>query len=136
MFAMLATMVAVGAVGGSLWYFFMRPDRTAADRIAAFTGVDEAPKAPTARSLGVVTRTAARLASSGDQDEIASLRKRLGQAGYRGKDAPMIYSALRTFLLVILGLLGFLVLHKAKLTYAAFGTFAGVFWLLPSHALD
>lgn len=119
------TVAAVVAVGGSGWYFFMRPDRTAADRIAAFTGVDEAPRSPTSQNLGVVTRTAARLASTTDVDEIAELRKRLGQAGYRGREAPMLYSALRTFLLLLLGLLGFALFHKAKLTYVAFATFAG-----------
>lgn len=123
--ALLFTVMAVGAVGLTGWYMFLRPDRTAADRIAAFTGADELPRSPTAQSVGVVTRTAARLASSNDVDELAALRKRLAQAGFRGRDAPMVYSAFRTFLLVAFGLLGFLFLHNSKLTYAAFGTFGG-----------
>lgn len=123
--AMVATVGAVGGIAGAIWYMFFRPDRTAADRIAAFTGVDEAARVPAASTVSAVARTAARLSTTVDQDELAALRKRLGQAGFRNRDAVLYYNALRTLLLLSLGTLGFLATRNLQLNYVLFGVLLG-----------
>lgn len=123
--AIIATVGAVGGLSGAIWYLFFRPDRTAAERIAAFTGADEAPRIAPSGAVSAVTRTAARLSTTDDVDELAALRKKLGQAGFRNRDAVLFYNALRTLLLLCFGALGFLFMRNSQITYLLFAVLLG-----------
>ncbi len=112
-------LVAVGVAGIAVIAFmfatwqFVSPERTAADKLAEFTGGSERDSLPT--RLNKLTRNAARLAQ-GTESEATATRRWLSQAGFRQKNALETYSASRTLGLVFCGLVGFLLvlwLHKA-----------------------
>ncbi len=114
-----ALLIAVGVAGVAVFAFmfatwqFVSPERTAADKLAEFTGGTERDSLPT--RLNTLTRNAARLAQ-GTESEAASTRRWLSQAGIRQKNALETYSAARTLGLVCGGLVGFLLvlwLHKS-----------------------
>ncbi|MFZ5482448.1 MAG: type II secretion system F family protein [Myxococcota bacterium] len=104
--AMGVTFLAVLGVGGAA-YMALSPQRTAADRIAEFTGGPEEAASGKGR-FGELAQSAARLAVS-DQEQLAALRKRLLQAGYRERNAVEIFSALRVIGAIFLGVGSFLV---------------------------
>lgn len=90
-----AVVIAAGGVGGALWVL-VNPQRTAADRLSEMGGPSmEGSSSIRSQRLQSLTNTAARLAVS-DEEQLAALRKRLLQAGYRDRSAVEIYSALRT----------------------------------------
>ena len=120
-----SVLIVVVGVASGIWYSFFRPDRTAADRIAVYTGNDDAPRLPSSPAFSAVTRTAAKLSTTSNVDELAELRKRLGQAGYRSRDAVMIYNALRTILLILIGLLFYVITPKTQIIYGLFGGLTG-----------
>jgi len=102
--ALGVAVVAVLAFMYALWQY-VSPERTAADRLAEFTGGAERESLPT--RLNALTRSAANL-SKGSVDELAQTRKWLSQAGFRQRNAVEVYSASRTVGLVAMALLGLL----------------------------
>ena len=125
--AMLFTLGAVGGLGGAVWFGVLNREADgSADRLSQQTGVDEL-RALSARTKGGVsgfTKTAAKL-SGGTEDELVQLRKTLFQAGFRGRDAVMVYSALRTVLLVVVGLMCLIVAPGDKIVYRLMGGLMG-----------
>jgi tight adherence protein C len=107
MVAMGVTFLAVLGVGGAA-YMVVSPQRTAADRIAEFTGGAEEAAGTSKSKLGEITQSAARLAVS-DEEQLAALRKRLLQAGYRDRNAVEIFSAVRVIGAIALGIASFLI---------------------------
>lgn len=99
--------VAVLGIGYSAWQF-LNPERTAADRLAEFTGGPERENLPT--RLNTITRQAAQLAR-GTESELVQTRRWLSQAGIRQRNAVEIYGASRTLGLVFGGLVGFLLAY-------------------------
>lgn len=102
--AIAAVVAAVFALSWSAWQF-ISPERTAADRLAEFTGGQEREALPT--RLNAITRSAARL-SKGSDSELVQTRKWLVQGGFRQRNAVEVYSASRTVGLVALAVLGLL----------------------------
>lgn len=101
--AVAAVVIAAGGVGGALWVL-VNPQRTAADRLSEMGGPSmEGSSTIRSQRLQSLTNTAARLAVS-DEEQLASLRKRLLQAGYRDRSAVEIYSALRTVGAIVLAI--------------------------------
>jgi tight adherence protein C len=101
-----AVVVAVVGVGGALWAL-VNPQRTAADRLSEMGGpAMEGTSSIKSQRLQSLTNTAARLAVS-DEEQLAALRKRLLQAGYRDRNAVEIYSAVRTVGAVVLAIAAF-----------------------------
>jgi tight adherence protein C len=104
--------IAMLGFGIGAWQF-LSPERSAADRLAEFTGGGSEGQST---RLSALTRSAARL-SRGDESEIAVTRRWLSQAGLRGRNAAEIYSASRTLGLVFGSLIGFLLvlfLHRGE----------------------
>jgi tight adherence protein C len=100
-----STFLAVLMVAGGIWYAFLRDSGRVADRLGNLN-----PKESYGgdSSLLSVTRAAGRLSTDKNAAAAATLRRQLHQAGFRNRDAPTIFAALRTFLLFFLGLLGLL----------------------------
>ncbi len=96
--------LAVLALALAAWQV-LSPERSAADRLAEFTGGSDREGLGT--QLSAITRSAAKL-SRGDETDIAQTRRWLSQAGIRGRNAAEIYSAGRTLGLVLGALIGFL----------------------------
>lgn len=120
----IAAVLAVLGLGAGLYTIFS-PRRTAADRLAEFTGSAEEDATARSGRLTAFTQSAARFAVS-DDEQVAALRRRLLQAGYRDRNAAELYSALRTIGAVGLGILLFLVLPKTKLIYMVGSGLLGV----------
>lgn len=131
------TLIAVSGVGVALYLAFT-PQRTASDRLAEIgtAGPEAGPTAIRSVRLQAITVTAARLAVS-DEEQVAALRKRMLQAGYRDRNAVEIYSAIRSVGAVVLAVLAFTVLPKEKLAYivgsalvgAAVGYYLPAIWV-------
>ena len=125
--ALLFTLGAVGGLGGAVWFGVInREGDSSADRLAPQSAADEL-RALSSRSksnLSGFTRTAARL-SGGTEDELVQLRKTLFQAGFRSRDAVMLYSALRTVLLVLIGGMALIVAPGDKIVYKLMGGLIG-----------
>ncbi len=102
--ALTVAALAVVAFAAAAWQI-LSPDRSAADRLAEFTGGPQNEGLGT--QLSAITRSAARL-SRGDESDIAQTRRWLSQAGIRGKNAAEAFSAGRTLGLVFGALVGFL----------------------------
>jgi tight adherence protein C len=116
--AVAATATAILGVGFGL-YAVLSPQRTASDRLAEIgnTGTpDTAPTALRSVRLQSLAQSAARLAVS-DEEQVAALRKRMLQAGYRDRNAVEIFSALRSVLALVFAIVAFLLLPKDKLVY-------------------
>lgn len=96
--------LAVLALALAAWQV-LSPERSAADRLAEFTGGSDREGLGT--QLSAITRSAAKL-SRGDETDIAQTRRWLSQAGIRGRNAAEMYSAGRTLGLVFGALIGFL----------------------------
>lgn len=114
-----ATVVAfVGLAAGV--YQMLNPTRTASDRLAEIgsAGPEQSPSAIRSARLAALTETAARLSVS-DEEQLAALRKRLLQAGYRDRNAVEIYSALRTVGSLVFAMLAFLVMANKGMVYIA-----------------
>lgn len=123
------TVVAVLGVGAAA-YAILNPQRTAADRIAEFTGgAEEAEKARSARFANIA-QSAAKLAVS-DEEQLAALRKRLMQAGFRDRNSVEIYSAARAIGAVAFAIVFFLLGPKGQLLHmvgsALLGTALGYY---------
>jgi tight adherence protein C len=132
-----ATVVAITGVGFAL-YTVLNPQRTASDRLAEI-GNSQPEAGPTAiRSarLHALTSTAARLAVS-DDEQVAALRKRMLQAGFRDRNAVEIYSACRTVGALVFAVIAFAILPKDKPIYivgssligAAAGYYLPLLWV-------
>ena len=104
---LLAVGIAVLAVLGFMYaaWQFVAPERTAADRLAEFTGGSDRDGLPT--RLNALTRTAARF-SKGNESEIVETRRWLIQGGFRQRNAPEVYGAARTVGLTAMALVGLL----------------------------
>jgi tight adherence protein C len=111
--AVFSTVLFVLFLAYGTWQF-VSPTRTAADRLAEFTGGPGGDSAFPTR-LNALTRQAARLAA-GSETDIATIRRWLVQAGFRSKTAPEVYSASRTVGLVFGALSAFLLLSLLKKT--------------------
>jgi len=134
-----ATVLAVAGVIFGL-YQVLNPQRTASDRLAEL-GASNNPDGTSTTALRsarlqALTTQAARLSVS-DEEQLAALRKRLLQAGYRDRSAVEIYSALRTFGAVLFALLAFFVvannsvaqISSAALFGAALGYYLPAIWV-------
>lgn len=126
--------LAVLALALAAWQV-LSPERSAADRLAEFTGGSGREALGT--QLSAITRSAAKL-SRGDETDIAQTRRWLSQAGIRGRNAAEIYSAGRTLGLVFGALIGFLLVlflyHPAPVPADVILTLAqrlrGVVWYM------
>ncbi len=126
--AILATMGTIGGLAGAVWFGLLRGEGDAsADRLSQHTGNDDIQRlsARNKSNLSGFTRTAAKLSTGNNEDELIKLRKMLFQAGFRSRDAVMLYSALRTVLLVVLGVMSMIVAPSDKITYVLMGGLAG-----------
>lgn len=112
-----ATLVAVGGLGVGA-YQVLNPQRTASDRLSEIgnTQAEAGPSAIRSARLQALTASAARLSVS-DDEQLAALRKRLLQAGYRDRNAVEIYSALRTVGALVFALLAFLAVATKPLVW-------------------
>jgi tight adherence protein C len=109
-------------------YYFLTPQRSAADRLAQLTGnaeVDVNPLRASPAKVSGFAQSAARLAVS-DEEQLAALRRHLLQAGYRDRNAVEIYSAMRAVAALVLGFLSFLLFPKTKLIYMVASALSGV----------
>lgn len=120
-----ATLVAIGGAGVAL-YLVLNPQRTAADRLAEIGNAspEAGPTAIRSARMQALTTSAARLAVS-DAEQLAALRKRLLQAGFRDRNAVEIYSAIRTVGALVFAVLAFLVLPKDKVVYIVGSSLVG-----------
>lgn len=121
-----ATLVACVGLGFAV-YQIVNPQRTASDRLAEIaTGPGDTQTTTSIRSarLQQLTNTAARLSVS-DEEQLAALRKRLLQAGYRDRNAVEIYSALRTVGALVFAMLAFVVVADKPLVYIVGGALVG-----------
>ena len=86
------TVVAAVAAG----FFIINPWRTAQDRLTDMTGSTPSADARRSERMGAVGQTIARLAApKEDSEDFNALRKRLIQAGFRGRNNVEMYSAVR-----------------------------------------
>lgn len=130
------TVLAVLGVSAAA-YAFLNPQRTAADRIAEFTGgAEEAEKARSAKFANLA-QSAAKLAVS-DEEQLAALRKRLMQAGFRDRNAVEIYSASRAIGAVAFAILAFTIGPKAQLLHMVGSALVGaaIGYYLPALYVD
>ncbi len=121
-----ATLIAFIGLGFAI-YQVLNPQRTASDRLAEIGTSAADSAAPTSiRSarLHALTTSAARLSVS-DEEQLAALRKRLLQAGYRDRNAVEIYSALRTVGALVFAMLAFVVVAEKPLAYIVGGALVG-----------
>lgn len=122
--AMGVTVLAVLGMAAAA-YQFANPQRTAADRLAELTGgTEDTASGGKKPKLASLASSAARLAVS-DEEQLAALRKRLLQAGYRERNAVEIFSALRALGAVVLAILFFLLGPKAQLLHMVGSALAG-----------
>lgn len=121
--AVLVTALAMLGIAGAA-YALLNPRRTAADRIAEFTGGAEEAENKRSQRMAGLAQSAARLAVS-DEEQLAALRMRLMQAGYRERNAVEIFSASRAIGAVALALLGFLLGPKGQLLHMVGSALAG-----------
>lgn len=106
MAAGLAAM-AVSGIGVGL-FVISNPFRSAKDRLAELTsGLDESTSSPlsgplTTGQVDVVAKAVSRVAAPSSEEEANALRRRLIQAGYRGRNNIEIFSTVRFTLTVLL----------------------------------
>lgn len=123
----IAGVAVLGLAGSAYMFAFGGQQRTASERIAELTGAADDPtgRGPASSTrLQAFAQQAARLAVS-DQEQLAALRKRLIQAGYRERNAVELYSGARTIGALLLGLLLFLFFPKVKLLHVVGSTLLG-----------
>ena len=118
--AVAVSVLAVCGVGVAAYQLTADRGRTAADRLAEISEGDGRK----ARASGIAT-SAARLASAGEGEELAALRRWLIQAGYRDKNAVEMYSASRAIGAIVLGLLGLLITIRLQLLFMMIGALTG-----------
>jgi tight adherence protein C len=120
-----ATVAAFLGVGFGLYQMFA-PQRTAGDRLAEIgaSNPEVGPSAIRSARVQSLTATAARLSVS-DAEQVAALRKRLLQAGYRDRNAVEIFSALRTVGAIVFALCGFLAVATQPLAWILGGALVG-----------
>jgi tight adherence protein C len=146
--ALAAIMGAVAAVllVAFAVYQFAFPERSAADRLAEFTGGSEGAGA---EPLGAATlggtrggRTEAGLRKQGaevsglvkragqlgvgGESQAVALQEQLMQAGFRGRNAVELFGAARSLGAIVLGLLGLLLVPKTNAALVALGALAGM----------
>lgn len=113
--------ISFAGVGLGAWYL-LNPRRTAVDRVRALTGgADEgAPEVLVQRAPPPgLSRKIARLATSGDAEELTLQRQRMLQAGLRGPTAVEQYNVARVGLTVFLPLVTALLLPPLPLAALA-----------------
>ncbi len=122
-----AAVIAVLGLTGAI-YYYLQPQRSAADRIAEFTGGPDRGARTATTQLPSFARSAARLAS-GDNAELGALTKMLVQAGFRGRGAPELYSFARAGGAMVLAILFaaacFLLLKKHEVLWLVGSTLLG-----------
>lgn len=101
----------------------LNPERTARDRVADLTGTnrrgdDLLLQSP--GSAGTVTTRVGAWARPQDEEEANLERRRLVQAGFRGRTNLELYSALRAVLALLLPLVLWFILPKIQVAYLAF----------------
>jgi tight adherence protein C len=137
-------LLAVAALGlGIAGWRMLSEDRAATDRLARLTATQRGAPPPEFRrstapagAVDVLAERAARLAVS-DDEQLAALRRRLLQAGFRGRTAAERYSAARALGALALGLLAVLAAPKddpvtlggAALLATALGYYAPAAWV-------
>lgn len=132
-----ASLVVVFSIAIGLRMFFF-PERSARDRIAEMTGGAREVE-PLFQSEAVRGAASAfgKLARPPEEDAHL-LRRRLIQAGYRGRSNLELYAGLRVILALGAAVLAFLVLRTEQLAPTIFVTLAGVAvgYYLPAVTLD
>lgn len=121
-----ATLVAFVGIGVAVFQV-LNPSRTASDRLAEIgttAGPEQQTTAIRSARLAALTNTAARLSVS-DEEQLAALRKRLLQAGYRDRNAVEIYSALRTVGALVFAMFAFLAVANKPLVWIVGGALVG-----------
>lgn len=100
LFSALVIVSVVIYAGAAL----MRPQRSASDRIAEFTGGPQAG-APSDAVADRIAERLARLAQPESEEDRNVLRAKLVQAGFKSRAAPQVFSAIRVALSLLLPLL-------------------------------
>lgn len=122
--ALGATVLGVAGLGGAA-YILVSPERTASDRLSQLGQAPESSTGnPRSARVQALTSTAARLSVS-DEEQLAALRKRMLQAGYRDRNAVEIFAALRTVGALVGAMLAFLVVYDKKLATIAMAALLG-----------
>lgn len=128
--ALVATVIGVAGLGGAV-YVLASPERTVSDRLSELgaAATDGPPNGRSAR-VQALASTAARLSVS-DEEQVAALRKRMLQAGYRDRNAVEIFAALRTVGALGGAMLAFAVVYDKQVSTIAmaalFGAAAGYY---------
>lgn len=145
MAAIVGAMAAVLLVAYAV-YQVAYPERSAADRLAEFTGGADGDRADpfTVGSVGPtragrtegglrkqhadvsgLVRKAGKLGVGGEA-QVVALQEELAQAGFRGRNAVEVFGAARSLGAIVLGLLGLLLVPKESAWLVALGPLAGM----------
>lgn len=114
--AALLVVLAVGGMGAAAWTF-VNPSRSARDRLEDLTGGGEAPTQQEDDRLLKMRYAVSKVAGPTDEDELGALKKRLIQAGFRGKNNVETFSASRFALAVVLPLASLALTGNLELVY-------------------
>lgn len=116
--------LSVMGVAYALYSFLSPQQRTATERLAEYTGGPDRARDP--GGIGDWGRAAAKL-STGDESQVAALKRWLVQAGFRDRNAVEAYSAARTIGAIAFGLLGFVLSAGAdRVIWTALGITIGL----------
>lgn len=101
--AVLLVITAVGGICGAAW-IFVNPSRSARDRLEDLTHGGDAPAQQLDDRLLKMRSAVSKVAAPTNLEELSALKRRLIQAGYRGRNNVESYSAARFALSVVLPL--------------------------------
>ncbi|MFT5584595.1 MAG: tight adherence protein C [Cognaticolwellia sp.] len=114
--AALLVIAAVGGLGAALWTF-INPSRSARDRLEDLTHGGDTPEQQPDDRLLKMRYAVSKVAAPTSEEELGALKRRLIQAGYRGKSNVESFSAARFALAVVLPLASLAVTGSLTLVY-------------------
>ena len=117
--AVLLVITAVGGICGAAWVF-VNPSRSARDRLEDLTHGGDVPAQQLDDRLLKMRSADSKVAAPTDLEELSVLKRRLIQAGYRGRNNVESYSATRFALSVVLPLASLTLTGNLVLIYQIF----------------
>ena len=117
--AVLLVITAVGGICGAAWVF-VNPSRSARDRLEDLTHGGDVPAQQLDDRLLKMRSAVSKVAAPTDLEELSALKRRLIQAGYRGRNNVESYSATRFALSVVLPLVSLTLTGNLVLIYQIF----------------